>query len=109
MITQIWDSIQSFSHARQAAAPPIPGDTPALAAERKARHATARARPAWRKLARRLRGRRDARRWQDELAALTDDTRADLGLGPKPPRGEAELRFIATPERLGSLPLSRWR
>ncbi len=39
------------------------------------------------------------RRQYDELAALSDYLRADLGLAPRNSQLEEQLRFVATPDR----------
>jgi len=39
-------------------------------------------------------------RRRDELARLPDALRADIGLPPREPPATADLRFIATPDRL---------
>jgi hypothetical protein len=47
------------------------------------------------------------RRQADEIAALGDDLREDIGLGSSEPRQRSELRFIAMPDRIGWPPGSR--
>lgn len=44
---------------------------------------------------------------RDELATLPDSVRADLNLPTKPPWWRDELRFIAMPDRLDTLPPGR--
>ena len=46
------------------------------------------------------------RRQYDELAALSDYLRADLGVAPRNSQLEEQLRFIATPDRFE---LSGWK
>ena len=104
MITQILGFIGATGTRRPHAAEHLAATAVALPADRRAhrqeprRRATATARAGvlsrwW-----------HHRRQRDEIGALSDELRADLGLAPKTPPLEEQLRFIATPDRFHLLP-----